>query len=174
MAVEIERRLILAIQGGLPLVPQPYLAVARELGITEEEVIILIDGMLADGRIKRIGAVPNHYALGIIANGMSVWNVPDHQVAEVGRRMGQLPVVTHCYRRPRRPPHWPYNLFAMVHGYSREDVLVTVDGIARELELEGLPREVIFSTQLLKKTGVRFQEGWASLGRAGLAASSGD
>ena len=115
----------------------------------------LVRSMLAEGKIKRLAAVPNHYALGIRANGMAVWDVPDDSVSEVGSRLGQMPEVTHCYRRPRHPPDWPYNLFAMVHGYSKEEVLAAVERIARELGLAGLPHEVIFSTRPLKKQGTR-------------------
>jgi DNA-binding Lrp family transcriptional regulator len=88
---------------------------------------------------------------------MAVWDVPDDRVSEVGPRLGQMPEVTHCYRRPRRPPVWPYNLFAMVHGYTREEVLVTVERIARELGIADLPHKVLFSTRPLKKQGTRVQ-----------------
>lgn len=125
--------------------------------MSEEGVMTLVRSMLAEGKIKRLGAVPNHYALGIRANGMSAWDIPDDSVSEVGTRMGQTPEVTHCYRRPRHPPAWPYNLFAMVHGYTREEVLATVERIARELGIADLPHDVLFSTRLLKKRGTRVQ-----------------
>jgi DNA-binding Lrp family transcriptional regulator len=152
---EEERQLLLAIQDGLPLVPEPYREVGDRLGMSEERVMELVRSMLAEGKIKRLGAVPNHYALGIRANGMAVWDVPDDRVSEVGPRLGGMPEVTHCYRRPRQPPWWPYNLFAMVHGYTREEVLATVARIARELGLDALPNEVLFSTRVLKKQGTR-------------------
>ncbi len=117
----------------------------------------LVRSMLAEGKIKRLGAVPNHYALGIRANGMAAWDVPDDRVSDVGTRLGQVPEVTHCYRRPRHPPAWPYNLFAMVHGYTKEEVLTTVERIARELGIADLPHDVLFSTRLLKKRGTRVQ-----------------
>jgi len=154
---EEERQVLLAIQDGLPLAPEPYREVGARLGMSEERVMELVRSMLAEGKIKRLGAVPNHYALGIRANGMAVWDVPDDRVSEVGPRLGQMPEVTHCYRRPRRPPVWPYNLFAMVHGYSKEEVLDTVERIARELGIVGLPHEVLFSTRPLKKQGTRVQ-----------------
>ncbi len=159
MISEEERLLLLAIQDGLPLVPEPYRKVGERLGMTEERVMELVRSMLAEGKIKRMGAVPNHYALGIRANGMAVWDVPDDRVSEVGPRLGQMPEVTHCYRRPRHPPDWPYNLFAMVHGYTREEVLATVEHIAGELGLDQYPHDVIFSTRLLKKRGTRLGRG---------------
>ena len=157
MLTEEERQVLLAIQDGLPLAPEPYREVGDRLGMSEERVMELVRSMLAEGKIKRLAAVPNHYALGIRANGMAVWDVPDDRVSEVGPRMGQMPEVTHCYRRPRHPPDWPYNLFAMVHDYTREEVLATVQRIARELGIAGLPHEVIFSTRRLKKQGTRVQ-----------------
>ena len=157
MLSEEERQLLLAIQDGLPLVAQPYRQVGERLGMSEERVMELVRSMLAEGKIKRLGAVPNHYVLGIRANGMAVWDVPDDRVSAVGSRLGGMPEVSHCYRRPRCPPDWPYNLYAMVHGYTKEEVLATVERIARELGIDGLPHEVIFSTRPLKKQGTRVQ-----------------
>lgn len=156
---EIERRLVLATQAGLPLVARPYDVLAEQLGISAEEVMARLRAMLARGVIRRIGAVPNHYALGYTANGMSVWNVADELADAVGERLGALAAVTHCYRRPRRLPHWPYNIFAMVHGKSREAVLDQVAEIAALITAEFpgacLGRDVLFSSRILKKTGLR-------------------
>ncbi len=157
MIGEEERRLLLLVQEGIPLVPQPYRALAERLGSSEETVLAVLRSLIEQRKIKRLAAVPNHYALGITANAMVVWDVPDEQVSEIGRRLGQQAEVTHCYRRPRHRPHWPYNLFAMVHGFSRQEVLATVDRISREVSLEKMPREVIFSTRILKKQGTRVQ-----------------
>jgi DNA-binding Lrp family transcriptional regulator len=116
---DFDRRLIIATQAGLPLVPRPYDVLAEQLGISPGEVRARLAAMLDNGRIRRIGAVPNHYALGYTANGMSVWDVPTTRIAELlGEAVGRLPGVTHCYERPPRLPDWPYNLFAMVHGHS--------------------------------------------------------
>jgi DNA-binding Lrp family transcriptional regulator len=111
--------------------------------------------MLADGRIRRIGAVPNHYALGYAANAMTVWDVDDDAVDALGREVGALPFVTHCYRRPRRPPDWPYNLFAMVHGRSREDAERLARDIQAVLGEKSRAFEILYSTRILKKTGLR-------------------
>lgn len=149
-----ERRVLAAIQDGLPLVREPYRLVAEQLGLPEQRVLDAIASMLEQRKIKRIGAVPNHYALGITANGMSVWDVPDDRVAEIGRCLGDREEITHCYRRPRHPG-WPYNLFGMVHGRSRDDVLAAVERIARELNIARYPHDVLFSTRMLKKRGTR-------------------
>src|SRR5262245_21775784 len=125
-----DRRLVAATQAGLPLVAEPYRALARTVGIPDDEVITRLRRLLADGAIRRIGAVPNHYALGLTANGMSVWDVADDAVAELGTAVGALDFVSHCYERPRHLPLWPYNLFAMVHGRSRAEVEHKVAQIA--------------------------------------------
>ena len=156
---EDERRVLLAIQDGLPLVPEPYRKVGERLGLGEERVMETVRSLLAEGKIKRLGAVPNHYALGITANGMAVWDIPDDRIGEIGPKLGAMPEVSHCYRRPRHPPQWPYNLFAMVHGYSRDEVLSTVERIGRELGIDGRPHAVLFSTHLLKKRGTRVRAG---------------
>ena len=150
-----DRTLVKATQGGLPLVPRPYEAIARELGVSHDEVLAALRRMLAEGRIRRIGAVPNHYALGYSANAMSVWDVADEAVDELGRRVGALPFVTHCYRRPRRLPDWPYNLFAMVHGASRTDTAFKIETIRALLGVSVRASDVLYSTRILKKTGLR-------------------
>jgi DNA-binding Lrp family transcriptional regulator len=146
--------LVRALQAGLPLVPRPYAALAVRLGVREEEVLQQLGAMLADGRIRRIGAVPNHYALGYRANGMSVWDVADDSVRDLGPRVGALAFVSHCYRRPRRPG-WPYNLFAMVHGRDRAEVEAKVAQIAALLGPAARASETLYSTRILKKTGLR-------------------
>ena len=150
-----DRALVKATQGGLPLVPRPYEAIARELGVSEAQVLAALRRMLADGRIRRIGAVPNHYALGYGANAMSVWDVADDAVDALGARVGALPFVTHCYRRPRRLPDWPYNLFAMVHGKSRTETDAHVAEIRTLLGPALRAHDVLYSTRILKKTGLR-------------------
>ena len=151
----LDHALVKATQGGLPLVPRPYEVLARRLGVSQDEVLAGLARMLADGRIRRIGAVPNHYALGYSANAMTVWDVADEAVEPLGRRIAALPFVTHCYRRPRRLPGWPYNLFAMVHGRSRTDTGLKIENIRAELGTSLRASDVLYSTRILKKTGLR-------------------
>jgi DNA-binding Lrp family transcriptional regulator len=153
----LDRRIVAATQGGLPLCPRPYAAVAEELGVAPEAVMDRLHRLVSLGVVRRIGAVPNHYALGYRANGMSVWDVDDARVGELGRRVGALAFVTHCYRRPRRPPDWPYNLFAMVHGRDRAEVARKVERIADLLGSASRGHEILYSTRILKKTGLRLR-----------------
>ena len=155
MIDEIDRSLIVATQGGLPLVPRPYHAIAEQVGLSADDVMRRLSAMLETGIIRRIGAVPNHYAIGWTANGMTVWDVADGRVDELGARVGALDFVTHCYRRPRALPDWPYNLFAMVHGDSRDEVHEKAALIAKLLDSDCRGSDVLFSTRILKKSGLR-------------------
>ncbi|MGD9787053.1 MAG: AsnC family transcriptional regulator [Sulfuricellaceae bacterium] len=151
-----DRAIVLATQEGLPLVPRPYHAVAEGLGLAPEEVMARMEKLLAAGVIRRVGAVPNHYALGYKANGMTVWDVDDARVSELGKRVGALDFVSHSYRRPRHLPQWPYNLFAMVHGKDRAEVEEKARAIAALLGDTCRGHEILYSSRILKKTGLRF------------------
>jgi len=152
---ELDRRIVQATQAGLPLVPRPWQAVAEATGISEAEVMDRVQRLKTLGVIRRIGAVPNHYALGYTANGMTVWDVDDEQVDTLGRKVGALEFVSHCYRRPRHPPKWPYNLFAMVHARSREEAMQQARQIANLLGGACRAHDILFSSRILKKTGLR-------------------
>jgi len=155
MLDRVDRQIVAATQAGFPLDPEPYRIVADVVGVEENELTARLKKFVEQGAIRRIGAIPNHYALGLTANGMSVWDVPDEDIAAIGVKVGALEFVTHCYERPRHVPVWPYNLFAMVHGRSREEVYDKVEEI-RVLIGPALRRhEILFSTRILKKTGLR-------------------
>jgi siroheme decarboxylase len=151
----VDRKIIEATQAGLPLAPRPYHDVAAKLGLEPKEVMARYRRMLEAGIVRRIGAVPNHYALGLKSNGMSVWDVDDHEIGVLGPAVGALEFVTHCYRRPRILPVWPYNLFAMVHGRSDAEVHDKVACVAALLGEAVRAYDVLFSTKILKKTGLR-------------------
>ena len=152
-----DRRIVEATQAGLPLTPQPYADLADTLGLDEAEVIGRMTALQARGVIRRIGVAPNHYALGLTANGMTVWDVDDRRISLLGAEVGSFDFVTHCYQRPRALPDWPYNLFAMVHGDSRDEVLTKRDRIADLLGDACRASDILFSTRILKKTGMRLR-----------------
>ncbi len=152
-----DRALIAAVQSGLPLVARPYEAVGAMLGVDGERVRTRLAAMLHEGLVRRIGAVPNHYRLGFTANGMSVWDVADDQVDALARQVAQLTGVSHCYRRTRHLPEWPYNLFAMLHGRSREEVQRQADVVAALLGPACRAHDILYSTAILKKTGLRLK-----------------
>jgi len=153
-----DRTIIHALQGGLPLVPAPYAAVADDLGLDETDLIARLGAMKSSGVIRRIAAAANHYKLGMTANGMTVWDIEDGQVAELGAQVGALAFVTHCYERPRALPDWPYNLFAMVHGDSRGEVEEKRRQIATLLGAACHGHDILYSTRILKKTGLRLRK----------------
>ena len=154
----IDRKIIVATQSGLPICQRPYHMVAKQVGIEAEEVMQRMHYMLAQGVIRRIGVVPNHYALGFRANAMSVWDVDDDQVTVLGCSIGELEFVSHCYRRPRHLPQWPYNLFAMIHGRSRAVVEDKAREIAAILGSASRSSDLLYSTRILKKAGLRLRQ----------------
>ena len=153
----IDRALIVATQGGLPLVPRPYEAIAAAIGTTAVDVMSRLARMTAEGVIRRTGIVVNHYALGLVHNAMTVWDVADDDIVRLGKEIGRLDFVSHCYHRPRRLPDWPYNLFAMVHGTTREEVTDKTSTIERMLGASCRAHDILVSTRILKKTGLRIK-----------------
>ena len=152
---DLDRKIVKATQEGLPLSLHPYDDVAKQIGVEPAEVIARLKGLLEDGIIRRIGLVPNHYALGYRGNGMTVWDVPDELIDELGQKAGALDYVSHCYERPRHLPSWPYNLFCMVHGRDRDSVIEQTEKLARVLGSAVRDHRILFSTRILKKTGLR-------------------
>ncbi|MFY2822937.1 Lrp/AsnC family transcriptional regulator [Ruegeria sp. MALMAid1280] len=152
-----DREIIEALQGGLPLVPAPYAQVASDMGMDEDELLLRLADLKSSGVIRRIAAAPNHYKLGMTSNGMTVWDVQDDRVTELGTQIGALPFVTHCYERPRALPDWPYNLFAMVHGTDSDEVEEKRAEITAILGDACRAKDILYSTRILKKTGLRLK-----------------
>ncbi|WP_254535566.1 siroheme decarboxylase subunit beta [Halomarina litorea] len=157
-----ERDLVLEIQGGLPVTATPYADVAAAIGQDVEWVVRTLKRFDREGKIRRVGVIPNHYALGYTENGMTVWNVPDELVEEVGPAIASLDFVTHCYQRPRHEGVWPYNFFAMTHGRteaeSRERVEQVRERMSEFWDVGDEDWDTLFSTRILKKTGIRLDE----------------
>lgn len=151
-----ETALIRAIQQGFPLVPRPFAVIGEEIGLTEGEVIAGLADLVGQGVIKRMGVVVRHHELGYRANAMVVWDIPDAQVAALGRCIGQFDFVTLCYRRPRRLPGWRYNLFSMIHGCDRDAVLALVEDMRQRCDLLAFPHEVLFSCRRFKQRGAHY------------------
>ncbi|MCZ7380040.1 MAG: AsnC family transcriptional regulator [Candidatus Methanoperedens sp.] len=149
---EIDKKLLKSTQDGIPIVSEPFKQIAKELALPEEEVLRRLDNLLKDGVIRRFGASIGHRAIGITANAMCTWNVPEEKVETVGAIMAGFPEVTHCYERPRFPD-WRYNLFTMIHAYSRDEC----EKIAREISIATGIKDysILFSEREFKKTGVR-------------------
>ena len=149
-------RLLLVLQDGLPIVERPYAVIAEKLGWSEDQVIEELDQLSQSDRVRRMGIVVKHRALGFKANAMVVWDIPDEEVDAVAARMAEDSSVTLCYQRPRRLPQWPYNLFCMIHGQQRDQVLGQLDQLVENLELQGYPHQPLFSTRCFKQCGGRY------------------
>ncbi|MDO7895874.1 siroheme decarboxylase subunit beta [Pseudomonas citrulli] len=157
-------RLVELTQEGLPLLEDPWGWLAEQLGLSVESTLDLLKRLQADGAIRRIAAVPNHYRLGYRHNGMTVWDVADADLPRLGALLGAQPFVSHCYRRPRRPG-WRYNLFAMVHGRSREEIDSYRDHLRYLLGDACAADDMLVSSRILKKTGLRLAPVGAKLAR---------
>ncbi|MHC5226544.1 siroheme decarboxylase subunit beta [Ignatzschineria sp. LJL83] len=154
---ELAKKLIALTEKGMPLVSDPWGWIGSQLDISAEEVLTLLQTLQKEGIIRRIAAVPNHYALGYRFNGMTVWNVHDDKVDELGEMIGQLPFVSHCYRRPRKG-EWKYNLFAMVHGTSQVEIEEKQAIIRGLLGSACVADMMLVSSKILKKTGLRLYQ----------------
>jgi siroheme decarboxylase len=152
---ETDRNLVAALQTGLPLVPRPYDVIAERAGLEPNAVVERIADMLKRGAIRRVAAVPNHFVLGWTKNAMTVWDVDEEAIDTLGTQIGHLPFVSHCYRRPRRLPDWPYSLFAMVHGRSRAEIDKKVAAITDICGEQLRASDRLYSTRIIKKTGLR-------------------
>jgi DNA-binding Lrp family transcriptional regulator len=153
MIDNVDQQLIATIQSGLPLVSRPYEVIAQQLNVTEQEVIERLTRLKQQGLIKRLGIIVKHRELGYCANAMIVLNIPDHRVEQLGRQIGQLKFINLCYQRPRRSAEWPYNLYCMVHGKTREKVLQQIDQLVEVFGLKGFSKEILFSRRCFKQRG---------------------
>lgn len=156
LTLQQQESLKAAIQDGLPLTATPYASLAVRLDLSEDAVIRQLDQWLQEGYIKRLGLVVRHHAVGYRANAMVVWNIPDEQVDALGEQLRNHPAITLCYRRPRRLPDWPYNLFCMIHGKDRELVLQQIDALKQQFDLQNIQSAVLFSQRQFKQTGGRY------------------
>ena len=151
-----DRAILAAIEDGLPLVEQPYRAVADQVGLDEAEVIRRLERLIAAGVVTRFGCVVRHNKLGFNANAMAVWDVPDDMVDTIATMFARHPKVTLCYQRPRRPPLWPYNLFCMVHAKSRREAYAAIDELNLTADTGLNHQAVLFSTRCFKQRGAVF------------------
>lgn len=152
MISEPERALVGALQDGLAFVSRPFAA----LGCPETEAIATLARWLEVGVVKRFGVIVRHHEIGFTANAMVVWDVPDTEVSDIGQRIARSGQVTLCYRRPRQLPHWPYNLFCMMHGKDRAEVEARIVALAETCALGAHPRVTLFSRRRFKQRGARY------------------
>ncbi len=151
-----EQMLLAAIQDGLPLVERPYEDIGKKFNLSEDEVIVRLKNLIDRGVIKRFGLIVRHHELGFNANAMVVWDIEDNDVDSAASRIIKHDFITLCYRRPRRLPDWPYNLFCMIHGRDRETVLAQISEVTLSANLQKYDRDVLFSRRRFKQRGAWF------------------
>lgn len=151
-----EHRLISVIQGGFPLISRPFLAIGQQIDLTENEVIATIDDLKKRGVIKRLGIIVRHRELGYHANAMVVWDIPESMVNTMGKRLGAFEFVSLCYQRRRSLPYWPYNLYCMIHGRERKEVLLKLENLESSCGLKDIDRQLLFSQRRFKQRGAHY------------------
>jgi len=146
---EFDQAVIRATQGDMPIVPEPYEAAAAELGIPVDRLIEHLHGMVDRGLLRRVAAILFHRRAGFSANGMGVWKVPEDRILEIGPKMAAFRGISHCYQRPTYAD-WPYQLFTMAHGRSKEECDAVLDAVAAATpDLED--RAILYSSTEFKK-----------------------
>lgn len=148
-----DHKIINALSGDISGTKQPYKEIADQVGMSEEKLLERIRDYEKNGLLRRMGAMIAHRVAGVDANGMIVWNVTESQIEEVGAKLAAAPEVTHCYAR-RRHSEWPYNLYSMIHGFTRDDCRRVAERLSKEVGIEQY--EVVFSTREFKKTSPRY------------------
>ncbi len=148
-----DTQLIRQIQGDLPLSLTPFYAVARRLGWEEEEVLKRVRSFIRRRWVRRLGAILRHQKAGYHGNAMVVWRVPEDQIPRVARTMIAFPAVSHCYLRPALP-HWPFNLYTMVHGTTARDCRRIAEKISRKTGLKTY--RFLFSKREHKKSSMKY------------------
>ncbi|ABF46581.1 MULTISPECIES: Lrp/AsnC family transcriptional regulator [Deinococcus] len=151
---DLDRAFVLEFQKDLPLTEEPYAAACAALGLTIDELAAHAERMKAAGALRRVSAVFRHQKAGFTFNAMGVWAVPQERVAEVGRRMAEFKAVSHCYLRPTYP-EWPYTIFTMVHGRSKEEAFGKIAAIEQEVA-QGIEHAILYSTKEYKKVRLEF------------------
>ncbi|MFZ4537204.1 Lrp/AsnC family transcriptional regulator [Propionivibrio sp.] len=153
---ELERRLVIALQEGLPLFIRPFQVLASRVGCDESEVLERISRWCEEGVIKRFGVVVRHHELGYTANAMLVQDIPDELVGPLGELLAREPGISLCYQRPRVLPDWPYNLFCMIHGQAREVVEAKIAELRERLKLTGYVHDILFSLTRFKQNDAHY------------------
>lgn len=164
LSLDQQQQLRQILEKGLAHISKPYLEIAKQINATETQVLNQIKLWQESGLVKRFGLVVKHRQLGFTANAMVVWNIADADVDAVAAQLSSCNEVSLCYRRPRRLPEWPYNLFCMIHGKSRDVVLKQIADMTKKFSLEHIEKDVLFSFKAYKQQGARYSKKETSLG----------
>ena len=143
-----DSRIIRYLHHSLTIGGRPFLTLARELGITEDELLEVIRSLIADGFIRRYGAVVRHGKVGYSSNVLVAWNIPEERIDEFEKIISDVNEVSHCYERVRHP-EWNYNIYTMIHGHSKDECLGVVERISNAVKIEAFT--LLFTKREFKK-----------------------
>ena len=152
---DVDIAVIRALQGPMQVGDRPYDEAAQEVGMTTDELLRHLRGMVDRKLLRRVAAILNHRRAGFSANGMGVWRVPEDRILDTGRRMAAVRGISHCYQRPTYAD-WPYSVFTMAHGRSKQECDAILDRIADDHELHGEDRAALYSSTEYKKVRLRY------------------
>jgi DNA-binding Lrp family transcriptional regulator len=152
---ETDVEVIRALQGPMEVTEQPYDEAAEQAGFSPQDYLDHLRGMVDRRLLRRVAAILFHRRAGFSANGMGVWKVPEDQILEIGGRMAATRGISHCYQRPTYPD-WPYSVFTMAHGRSKEECDAILDSIARECDMGEDERATLYSSTEYKKIRLRY------------------
>lgn len=150
---ELDKRIVRVLQGDFPLVAEPYKTLAEQVGVSEETFLERVKAMQATKKIRKMGAVLCHREVGFKANVLVAWEVPAERLDEIAQQMAASPSVTHCYDR-NTAPDWPYNLYTMVHGHSREECEQVVADLGKACQVSN--HVMLYSRHEWKKTAMKY------------------
>ncbi len=153
MLTEMEKRIVAAIQGDLPITARPYAQIAAELGIEEQQLLEALNDLVRRGVIRRFGATLRHQKSGYAANAMTAWLVEEDRIEAVGRIMASFKEVSHCYRRDPTD-EWKFNLYTMIHGKDEAHCRRTAERMAKKADVRQY--QLLFSRRELKKTSMKY------------------
>jgi len=155
---EVDLAIIKSTQMGIEVCARPYFNLAKELGVSEDEICRRLEKMYQVNFIRKNAIATNHYKLGYVLNAMTVWEIKDGYLDTVGEKFKSLGFASHCYERPKIPPHWNFNLFAMVHARNIEQMDSQIQMMKSVAQGYFLEMDKIISTEILKKTGIRLKD----------------
>ncbi len=156
MDINQQKKILKLISNGIPISEEPYKKLANDVGVDEDALIEFIQELVDSNVISRFGMLIDHESVGYNANAIVVWDIPDEEVDQVGALLGLQEKISLCYKRPRRLPDWPYNLFTMIHGRTQDEVIKELNQIVSANNIENFACDVLISTKTFKHSCARY------------------
>ncbi|MBV1910578.1 MAG: hypothetical protein KUG78_14850 [Kangiellaceae bacterium] len=150
-----QRKIMKHLSRGLPICDEPYKELAEKSGVTEELLLEFVQDLVETNVVSRFGMVIDQESVGYVENAIVVWDIPDEEVDQIGALLGLQEKISLCYRRKRQLPDWPYNLFTLIHGKTKQEVLAELNHIVSSNGIENYACDVMISTETFKHTGAR-------------------